>query len=194
VHRSIIADFMAATSGIAISVLSPHTPAGVDYSWKGGSLIRSYGVHWRNDKVFWGRQNVAGELLGAASRRKAARAIDFKLQRGIYALYADYELVYVGQTGSGDDRLLKRLKCHNRDHLSERWNRFSWFGTQWVTRQGVLSADTAALQGDVASVLNSLEAVATAIAEPRLNLQREKWGEASQYYQYIPEQEDEEDE
>ena len=58
----------------------------------------------------------------------------------------------------------------------------------------MLSVDTAALQGDVASVLNILEAVATAIAEPRLNLQRGKWGEASQYYQYIPEQEDEEDE
>lgn len=71
-----------------------------------------------------------GKLLGAASRSSKAHPVDFRVQRGIYALYADYELVYVGQTGSGDDRLFKRLKSHRNDHLSERWNRFSWFGTQ----------------------------------------------------------------
>jgi hypothetical protein len=156
-------------------------------------LIKTYGLHWHNDKVFWGRQKVSGTLLGATSKNKSAKAVDFRLQRGIYALYANYELVYVGQTGSGDDRLLKRLRTHNRDHLSERWNRFSWIGTQWVTQKGVLSADTAKLLGDVSQVLNVVEAVATAIAEPRLNLQRGKWSAATQYYQYIPHQEDKED-
>jgi hypothetical protein len=156
-------------------------------------MIKSYGLHWHNDKVFWGRQRVSGTLLGAASKSKSAKPIDFRLQRGIYSLYANYELVYVGQTGSGDDRLFKRLRTHNRDHLSERWNRFSWFGTQWVTQQGVLSVDTAKLQGDVSQVLNILEAVATAIAEPRLNLQRGKWSAATQYYQYLPNQEEEDE-
>jgi hypothetical protein len=156
-------------------------------------IIRSYGVHWRSDRVSWGTQGVKGTLLGAASRSKAAKAVDFRDQRGIYALYADYELVYVGQTGSGDDRLFKRLRAHNRDHLSQRWNRFSWFGTQKVTILGQLSADTEKLSGDVGHVLNILEAVATAISEPRLNLQRGKWGDSKQYYQYYPDQEEEED-
>lgn len=156
-------------------------------------MIKSYGLHWHNDRVFWGKPRVAGTLLGAASKGRAARKIDFRDQRGIYALYANYELVYVGQTGSGDDRLFKRLRTHNRDHLSERWNRFSWFGTQWVTKQGVLSADTSSLKADVAQVLNILEAISTAISEPRLNLQRGKWSMAKQYYQCRLE-EDEEDE
>ncbi len=157
-------------------------------------IIQTYGLHWRNEKVFWGRPNVPGTLLGAASRKKGAVPIDFREQRGIYALYADYELVYIGQTGSGTDRLFKRLKFHNNDHLSERWNRFSWFGTQRVTKQGLLSADTSKLSGDVASVLNTLEAISIAISEPRLNLQRGKWSSSTQYFQYCPDELTEEEE
>jgi hypothetical protein len=110
--------------------------------------------------------------------------VDFRYQRGIYALYAGYSLVYVGQTGAGDDRLFNRLKNHRTDHLSERWNRFSWFGTQWVTQANELSADAAAVAQTVVTALNILEAVSIAIGEPRLNLQRGKWGDATQYYQY----------
>jgi hypothetical protein len=148
------------------------------------SVIRSYGLHWRADRVAWGRPNNAGTLLGAASRSARARPVDFRLQRGIYALYAEYELVYVGQTGAGNDRLFNRLKFHRADHLSERWDRFSWFGTQWVTQQHGLSADNAAIHETVEATLNMLEAVSVAISEPRLNLQRGRWGESTQYYQW----------
>jgi len=156
-------------------------------------LIRTYGVHWHIDRVFWGRQNVPGTLLGAASRSSHAKRVDFRLQRGIYALYADYDLVYVGQTGSGNDRLFNRLRTHRKDHLTDRWNRFSWFGTQWVTKTGSLSADTASLYESVEATLNVLEAVSIAISEPRLNLQRGKWGEATKYFQWWEGEQDEED-
>lgn len=150
-------------------------------------MIRSYGLHWSEARVCWGQQGKTGTLLGAASRGKAARQVDFRYQRGIYALYADYELVYLGQTGAGNDRLFKRLKDHKKDHLSERWNRFSWYGTQWVTTAGELSADTLRPKVESMSIaLNVLEAVSIAVAEPRLNLQRGKWGEATQYYQCAP--------
>lgn len=147
-------------------------------------MIQSYGVHWNIERVFWGRPNVAGTLLGAASQSQKARSVDFRNQRGIYALYADYDLVYVGQTGAGSDRLFNRLKCHKTDHLSERWNRFSWFGTQWVTKTGELSVDTASVSQSIEATLNILEAVSIAIAEPRLNLQRGKWSESTKYFQW----------
>jgi hypothetical protein len=121
--------------------------------------------------------------LGAASKSSKAHSVDFRAQRGIYALYADYELVYVGQTGGGDDRLLVRLKSHLSDHLAERWNRFSWFGTQWVTQRQKLSTDTSSVNNKIKPALNMLEAVAIAISEPRLNLQRGCWSGAIQYYQ-----------
>lgn len=148
-------------------------------------MIRSYGLFWKSDDVFWGKQKVVGTLLGAASRSSKANPIDFRDQRGIYALYANYELVYVGQTGAKDDRLFKRLKFHLTDHLAERWNRFSWFGTQGVTKKHVLSVDTAAVHESIETTLNLLEAVSNAISEPRLNLQRGKWGGATQYYQFL---------
>ncbi|MGH7046319.1 MAG: GIY-YIG nuclease family protein [Stellaceae bacterium] len=129
-------------------------------------MIRSYGLHWHVERVFWGKQIVNGTLMGAASKSKVAKPIDFRDQRGIYALYADYELVYIGQAGSGNDRLFKRLRAHKRDHLSERWNRFSWFGTQWVTQQSLLSKDIVNIQVDISKALNIIEAVTTAISEP----------------------------
>ena len=157
-------------------------------------MIRSYGLHWRIERVDWGRPNHSGTLTGAASRSSRARPVDFRKQRGIYALYADYDLVYAGQTGAGNDRLFNRLKTHRVDHLSERWNRFSWFGTQWVTQSNDLSQDTAAVHQTVEAALNMLEAVSIAISEPRLNLQRGRWGDTTQYYQWWERGENEDEE
>ena len=154
-------------------------------------MTRSYGLHWHNDRVFWGRPNNSGTLLGAASRSPRARKVDFRMQRGIYALYSDYDLIYTGQTGAGNDRLFNRLKAHRSDHLSKRWNRFSWFGTQWVTQKNDLSMDTADVHQSVEGALNMLEAVSIAIAEPRLNLQRGRWGDTTQYYQWSEKEGDE---
>ena len=149
-------------------------------------MIRSYGLHWHVDHVHWGKQGIghSGTLLGAASRSSKAHQVDFRQQRGIYALYADYELVYVGQTGSGSDRLFKRLKAHRTDHLSERWNRFSWFGTQRVKTNHELSLDTETINQDIHAALNIMEAVSIAISEPTLNLQRGRWNDARKYFQY----------
>jgi len=74
-------------------------------------MVHTYGLHWRLDRVFWGRPKVASTHSGAASRSPKARPVDFRLQRGIYVLYADYELVYVGHTGAGNDRLFSRLRA-----------------------------------------------------------------------------------
>ncbi len=160
-------------------------------------MIKSYGLHWTIDHVCWGKPGVGnpGTLLGAARRSKKSIPVDFRMQRGIYALYADYQLVYVGQTGGGDDRLFKRLKAHKRDHLSERWDRFSWFGTQWVTGKNTLSTDTASINNlSVGAALNVMEAVSIAISEPRLNLQRGVWTNAKKYFQYWDREDDGQDE
>lgn len=151
-------------------------------------LIRTYGLHWSIEHVKWGRQGAgnSGALLGVFTRSSKAETVDFRNQRGIYALYADYELVYIGQTGSGNQRLLKRLRDHMGDHLSERWNRFSWFGVNGVSSSThKLYKDTKAAHPQIGVVLDILEAVSTAIAEPRLNLQRGHWAKTTKkYYQY----------
>jgi hypothetical protein len=70
-----------------------------------------------------------------------------------------------------------------------------------VTKSNELSKDTASVSGSLEATLNILEAVSIALSEPRLNLQRGKWGDATQYYQWwdrsegaqLEEGEDEED-
>ena len=44
--------------------------------------------------------------------------------------------------------------------------------------------DTRAVHDSTEVALNILEAVAITVAEPRLNLQRGRWGDARQYFQW----------
>ena len=118
-------------------------------------------------------------------------------KKGIYALYADYDLVYIGKTGAGVANLLSRLKNHRIGRLSERWNRFSWFGAMWVNDNNELEDSNRiseytnfGFDDDVQdfrnSFLNIIEDVSIAISEPRLNLQQGNFGqeEIPQYYQW----------
>lgn len=43
---------------------------------------------------------------------------------GIYALYDDYGLYYVGLTNFS---LRSRIKSHTTDHHKDKWKRFSWY-------------------------------------------------------------------
>ena len=146
---------------------------------KSKSIIQCYGLHWRKDWIEWGKQNVPGTLLG--KERGKRDEVDFRDQTGVYALYAEFELVYIGQTTSKAG-LLTRLRNHRDDHLSERWSRFSWFGTRRVHRRKLVDR---APQLNSEEIVNALEAVCIAIAEPRLNLQRGGWGRATQYH-HVP--------
>jgi hypothetical protein len=91
-------------------------------------LIKNYGLFWAEKNVFWGVGNNAGTLLGVPAKNLTAKKIDFREQSGVYVLYADYQMVYVGQAGAGNQKLFTRLKQHTRDALAGRWNQFSWFG------------------------------------------------------------------
>jgi len=151
-------------------------------------MIHTFGLHWKKDYIHWGSGSNAGHLNGVNKRSRNADLVDFRKIRGIYSLYSDYELMYIGQAGTGNTDLFNRLKTHRDDHLAERWNRFSWFGFQYVTRQHKLSMHTKSLTVKKNVAFNILEAVVIAIAEPKLNLQRGRWGknsgEAIQYYQW----------
>jgi hypothetical protein len=147
-------------------------------------LIKNYGLFWDREKVHWGKQNNSGSLKGFHNREKK-REIEFRDQQGIYALYdAAFKLVYIGQTGSGDQRLLKRLNQHRNDHLSQRWKYFSWFGILRVLRTDSLSTTVDAAHVEIPDALNHLEAIAISISEPPLNLQSGRWTNSEgQYYQ-----------
>jgi hypothetical protein len=105
----------------------------------------------------------------------------------VYALYDDkFALIYVGQAGYNDRaRLYDRMNAHRVDHLAERWQRFSWFGIDPVKgRKGAKTVvETDPKTSNTATVLNHLEGILIATAEPRLNLQGGRFGDAQQFYQ-----------
>lgn len=149
-------------------------------------LIRTYGLYWKRDDVFWGRQKNAGHLLGRKLSAKKDGPVDFRDQVGFYALYDEqFQLVYFGQAGRGKDQTLYgRLKQHLGDHLAERWARFSWFGTKYVKGDGALSAKAANVQGRQEVFLDQVEAVMIAVSEPPNNLQGGRFGSADQFAQH----------
>jgi len=149
-------------------------------------LIRNYGLFWKREDVYWGRQKSAGHLLGINAGLKKTDSVDFRQQVGFYALYDDaFQLVYFGQAGRGNGQTLyNRLKTHTTDHLAERWSRFSWFGIKYVKKSdGKLSAKPNKAQGDLLNFIDQTEAIVLAVAEPPNNLQGGRFGKAVQYLQ-----------
>ena len=145
-------------------------------------LIRTMALFWKRADVFWGRGGEPGALWGVWSRAKRNEPVDFWAQAGVYALYADYRLTYVGQTGTGKQRLGRRLRRHTRDSLAGRWDSFSWFGVCHVLKSGRLKDPAATRHAKFNEVLDILEGVAIAIGEPPLNRQGGRFGKSVHRY------------
>ncbi|MEW4526862.1 GIY-YIG nuclease family protein [Maioricimonas sp. JC845] len=146
------------------------------------SLVQSIGLFWNEADVFWGRGSQPGAIYGLPANNVTADPIDFREQVGVYVLYADYDLIYVGQTGSGKSKLLNRLKQHRTDDLAGRWNKFSWFGLRRVLASGELSNVNQAAHPELADVLNHIEAILIHAVEPPLNRQGGRFGEVVTRY------------
>lgn len=149
------------------------------------NLIQNYGLFWRRDAVDWKR---SGSLLGRGVRAKRKGDVDFREQRGIYALYDDtFRLVYVGQAGRGQRRLFRRLRSHTITDMAERWSRFSWFGIVPVDEEAkALRVDWPEEQSTkTGSILDHLEAILITAAEPVLNKKGGIFGEGVRNYRQV---------
>ena len=146
-------------------------------------MITHYGLFWSERDVFWGRPNNPGELLGrvktpliragAPSREERRAAQDFRDYVGLYCLYGDGELLYVGEAGLGTERtLFGRLKFHRKGPMSGRWDSFSWFGRK--ESGGKTSVEMA---------LSQTEAISIAIINPGFNKQSGTFAGATQVFQ-----------
>lgn len=141
------------------------------------SLISNMGLFWRADNVFWGRPNNEGRVLGVPARNRSLAAIDFREQEGIYALYADYRVIYVGQTTAAQG-LHKRLNQHLSDDLAERWDRFSWFGLRkWNEGSNTLGMSPSTRHVPTNLLLDHAEGILIHAIEPPLNRQYGRFGD-----------------
>lgn len=139
--------------------------------------VGSFGMYWERNKVNWYKSKP--NLCGAQPK---AESVNFYDQTGVYILYMDYKVVYVGKaTVMGD-----RLKTHTTDRLSGRWNRFSWFGLKYVDDNGKL------IDVDIKNIdlYSMIEAILIECMEPPLNRRRGDNLEPHEYFQQDSSKED----
>ena len=120
-------------------------------------------MFWRREAIDWVSKP---KILGI--QQIGAQPVDFYEQVGIYLLYDEREVIYVGR--ATERPLGKRLCEHIKDRLSTRWNRFSWFGMLPVSDAGVLGSLPESYVG--AKVIPAVEAILIEALEPRQNRKR----------------------
>jgi hypothetical protein len=137
----------------------------------------------QNGTFYWGKQRSSGVLLGrekspldrrgAPTKEERENAKDYRDYVGLYCLYGEGEIIYVGEAGLGSEKkIFDRLREHRKDSLSGRWDSFSWFGRA--------SCDG---QSDVKTSLAHLEAITIAIINPGHNKQSGAFAGAVQVFQ-----------
>ena len=155
--------------------LAPGVPESVETEEQ-YEIITSFGMFWRRNAIEW---NGSPKLLGM--QQMGATPVDFCRQLGIYLLYDGREVIYVGRTT--DRPLGKRLYEHTNDRMSERWDRFSWFGLLPVSDAGKLGALPPTFES--AKLIPALEAILIEALEPRQNRKRGDDLAAVEYIQRI---------
>ena len=150
------------------------------------NMITHYGLFWSEESVFWGRQKKSGELkgrvspttgrLGASTKEeRKEHEMDFRDYVGIYCLYGESQLLYVGEAGLGTkSTLFKRLMQHRKGPMSGRWDKFSWFGCETGLEEREIS---------YLDALAQLEAILISITNPRFNKQSGTFANARQVFQ-----------
>ena len=149
------------------------------------TIVKTMGMFWEREKVRWrGNRGIGSKrLAGKRALAKGRGEVDFWKQTGIYALYADYHLVYVGQAGLTDTSCLgARLKTHLTDNLSGRWNMFSWFGLEAVISKNALGHRSTLKLTRRDHLANVLEGIVIEFAEPPLNNQKGRFGHKVERY------------
>lgn len=152
-------------------------------------IIRNMGLFWKRTEVLWkGNRRVGPQsLLGFRQGARRAGNVDFWKQVGIYALYAEYQLVYVGQAGIGDKACIgSRLQRHTKDDLAGRWDMLSWFGLCKVNANLKLGARFGLAKASWNGIADILEGVLIEVAEPPMNSQRGRFGRGVHRYLQAP--------
>ncbi len=164
-------------------------------------MLKNFGLFWQREflSVGWAGRGGNGHLKGYTDykKKKYVNIVDFREQAGIYFLQDESRnILYVGQSGRGKDRLLKRIIAHSRGRMFDRWSHFSWFGLCDFEADGdgnciLVEKKDGKHQYKISDALNQFEAILIAAVEPSLNKRGGNWNSSTkQFFQYIDEQVD----
>lgn len=148
-------------------------------------------MFWDRSLVDWKAHNW--RLLGRRGRNSGTIKIaDFRRARGIYVLYSDTGIYYVGLASSAGG-IGGRLKDHTKDTHERAWTRFSWFafdGHSEVEKysDGVLKHEPIeSVQAGDKVVIRELEALLQAVTSPPGNANRTRFLEAGPEWHQVAE-------
>ncbi len=151
-------------------------------------LVGAYGMFWDRSLIDW---NAHGwRMLGRQGMNAGTIKIaDFRKARGVYVLYSDTGIYYIG-LASGGNGIGGRLRDHLSDGHAERWSRFSWFAFDSPSEtetypDGVLRNDhwAGVEEAEDKVVIREMEALLLAVASPPGNVQKTKFQEGSAWLQ-----------
>ena len=164
------------------------------------TIFRTWGDFWAKDMVDFGwTRGSPGTLLGIpANAVDSTIPVDFKEQAGVYILFnSNRDPIYVGQSGSGSQKIWYRLRAHASGRYAARWTHFTWFGFYEPNEKGLLPSQIAhsdykkhrteeghEIHTTIGNALNEVEGVLIHILEPRLNKQGARLGSLKEYRQY----------
>jgi hypothetical protein len=149
-------------------------------------MITHYGLFWSAADVLWGgvrgdrgslkgREKIRLERRGRPTKVEEDSAKDYSGYVGVYCLFRDSRLIYVGEAGlTTNSHLFARLRQHRTDHLADLWDEFSWFGcpNEIRTENRIVSNSFA-----------QLEAILIAVTNPGFNKQSGTFANAIQVFQ-----------
>jgi hypothetical protein len=139
--------------------------------------INAYGMYWDRELIDWSKS--PGALFGR--QNGASTIVNFSEQDGVYLLYNNEKIIYVGKANSSS--LYERLKSHTMDRLQQRWNKFSWFGIKAVDEKTGKLKDVVLQNNGNSDLISTLEALLIEAVEPNQNRQAGKGFAAIEFFQ-----------
>lgn len=153
-------------------------------------IIGAYGTFWDRELVDW--HTRAWKLLGRRGRNAGTiQVADFRRARGVYILYNDINVYYVG-LASSKNGLGGRLHDHLKDEHGSRWTRFSWFSFDSpddetpTDAEGVLKVNdhySGIEQLDTSVLIRDLEALLQTAMQPLANKSITNFSEGDEWLQ-----------
>jgi hypothetical protein len=151
------------------------------------ALVSAYGELWSRQAIDWGKRGRGqkGALLGEFGAKHVPTRVDVWNQEGVYILYADHAVVYVGLAHRA--KLGPRLRGHRDDHLAGRWDQFSWYGMRGVLQDGTLGKSAVNKNVKTIEAVRTIEALMIRAAPTALNKSIEGLKDATLVRQVGPE-------
>jgi hypothetical protein len=146
------------------------------------NVITSCGLRWERAEVDWNEQR----LYGQQKKGRHVQIVDFWEQSGIYVLYLNEKVYYVGIAPGSKAIPPRGLGVRLNDHLKdlpESWDRFSWFGTREISLEsnGAFRLGPTRKSSDAAvqvwRTLHDMEALLFLLLHPIGNIKAPHFGE-----------------